>query len=54
MARKTNPSGKRLVRHTAASRMDLISVYLYNETSYGEAHADRYLAFLESEMDDLA
>ena len=34
--------------------MDLITVYLYNEISYGEEHADQYLEFLDAEMDDLA
>ena len=54
MARKAHPSGQRLVHHTAASRIDLIAVYLHNETSYGEDYADQYLKFLDAEMDALA
>lgn len=54
MARKDRFGSQRLVLHTSASRRDLISIYLYNSTSYGELHADRYLRFLEDEMARLA
>lgn len=32
----------------------MASIYLYNETSYGEPHADQYLTFLDGTMDALA
>jgi toxin ParE1/3/4 len=54
MARESKPSGQRLVIHTAASRADLISIYVYNDMSYGEAHAERYIDFLNGEMQELA
>ncbi len=45
---------QRVVLHTSASRADLISIYFYNETSYGEAHAEAYIEFLIREMERIA
>jgi len=54
MASLPEGPGKRVVIHTAASRMVLASIYFYNETSYGEAHADRFLAFVENRLRAIA
>jgi plasmid stabilization system protein ParE len=53
MAKEDNSEG-RLVYHTAGSRLDLISIYQYNEVIYGEDHAERYLDFLDSQITRLA
>lgn len=53
MARKDQQS-QRLVHHTAGSRADLISIYIYNDASYGESHAQNYLDFLEAQLQGLA
>ncbi len=31
--------------------MDIASIYLYNATTYGDAHADQYIAFLNDSVD---
>jgi toxin ParE1/3/4 len=54
MATEDNTAERRIVLHTAGSRLDLISIYQYNEVIYGAGHAERYLDFLDSQMQFLA
>lgn len=54
MAQEDRSPSKRIVMQTPASRADLMSIYIYNETSYGAAHADRYIAFLQRHMERAA
>ena len=45
---------QRLVIHTSGSRGDLIMIYLYNFTTYGEVAAEGYLRFLEAKLQSIA
>jgi len=54
MATEDNPPKQRIVHHTAGSRFDLISVYQYNEVTYGKEHAERYLDFIDGQLSFLA
>ena len=54
MAEGAEPKGKRLVVHTVLSRSDLVSIYHYNFSAYGEEHAEKYISFIEAQLRSIA
>ena len=54
MAQEPEAESQRLIRHTVASVGDLALIEASNAQTYSPAHAERYLDFLEAEIEKIA